>query len=265
MELLKAGLVSITFRQMKPVDIVRLVQAAGLEGIEWGGDIHVPHGDVATAKAVSAMMADAGLQTAAYGSYYNVGCADPGFDQAKRVFETAAGLGAPTVRMWAGEKGSADADDLYRRHVADRSRAIAELAGQWGGTVSFEFHHGTLTDTNDSANRLLDDVGDSRVKSYWQPDYTMDAEYRLKGLVWMKPRLTNLHVFHWQFEADGSVVRNPLIAGRQELKAFFECVRALPGTHYAMIEFVKGDSPEQFKEDAAALKELLPVSRIPGE
>ena len=35
------GLCSVTFRPMKPLDICKLSQQAGLKSIEWGGDVHV--------------------------------------------------------------------------------------------------------------------------------------------------------------------------------------------------------------------------------
>ena len=41
------GLVSVTFRKLSPEEIVQLVVSSGLKGIEWGGDIHLPHGILA--------------------------------------------------------------------------------------------------------------------------------------------------------------------------------------------------------------------------
>ena len=66
------GLVSVTFRQLAPREIVQLAAAAGLRGIEWGGDIHVPHGDLQAARAVRDITAAAGLQVLAYGSYFRL-------------------------------------------------------------------------------------------------------------------------------------------------------------------------------------------------
>ena len=48
--MIHTGLVSVTFRKLEPAEIVDLVKQAGLQGIEWGGDIHVPHGDIQRAK-----------------------------------------------------------------------------------------------------------------------------------------------------------------------------------------------------------------------
>ena len=41
--MIESGLVSITFRKLTVEKIIELVKEAGLQGIEWGGDVHVPH------------------------------------------------------------------------------------------------------------------------------------------------------------------------------------------------------------------------------
>ena len=46
------GLTSITFRQLTVEQIVELVQQSGLDGIEWGGDVHVKPGEEALAREV---------------------------------------------------------------------------------------------------------------------------------------------------------------------------------------------------------------------
>ena len=43
--MLTGGLVSITFRDLEANEIIDLVKKSGLTAIEWGGDVHVPHGD----------------------------------------------------------------------------------------------------------------------------------------------------------------------------------------------------------------------------
>ena len=76
-----AGLVSVSFREERPESILREASAAGLSGIEWGGDVHVPPGDLDTARSVARLTAGAGLQVFAYGSYYRLGMsANPASD-----------------------------------------------------------------------------------------------------------------------------------------------------------------------------------------
>ena len=97
------GLVSITFRQLSVTEIIALVTQAGLAAVEWGGDIHAPHGDEAQAQAIARMGADAGLRVAAYGSYYRVGHPETGPFEA--VLASAVALGAPHIRVWPGQPG----------------------------------------------------------------------------------------------------------------------------------------------------------------
>ena len=65
------GLVSISFRDRSPEEIASAVRRAGLDAVEWGGDVHVPHGDTATAEKVRAI--SDGLALPEYGSYYRIG------------------------------------------------------------------------------------------------------------------------------------------------------------------------------------------------
>ncbi|MFN2155934.1 MAG: sugar phosphate isomerase/epimerase, partial [Anaerolineae bacterium] len=97
--MIRSGLVSITFRQLSPAEIVARAAQAGLEAIEWGGDVHVPHGDVDAARTVRRTTEEAGLQVAAYGAYYRVGHEEP--CPFADVLESAVALGAPLIRVWA--------------------------------------------------------------------------------------------------------------------------------------------------------------------
>src|SRR5690242_18609852 len=98
-----SGLVSVTFRQLPPQQIVELAAQGGLAAIEWGGDVHVPHGELQTARRVLERTRQAGLQVAAYGSYYRVGVSPAQGLAFESVLETALALQAPTIRVWAGQ------------------------------------------------------------------------------------------------------------------------------------------------------------------
>jgi len=254
------GLVSITFRQLSPQKVVDLVQQAQLVGIEWGGDIHVPHGDAQRARDVRQMTEDAGLQVAAYGSYYRVSHNETGpFDA---VLETAVSLGAPLIRVWAGKQGSKSADVDYWMRVVDDSQRIADLAAQENIVIVYEFHNKTLTDTNEAARDLLERVAHKNVKSYWQPPRYSETEYNLIGLDWIMPWLWGLHVFAWHPETGA---RQPLAAGAEDWHLYLskaaECARDL----YALIEFVVDDEPANFLRDAETLRQWLAAIHRPDE
>ena len=250
--MIHSGLVSITFRQLRPRAVVDLVVRAGLEGIEWGGDVHVPHGDLVRAAEVAAMTADAGLAACAYGSYYRVGHDEP--VPFEPVLETAEALGTSLIRVWAGTKASGEADEDYRRRVVDESIRIAELAERAGMIVAYEHHGHTLTDTLASARRLLDEVTQANVQTYWQPPKGASLDDCIASLGDVLGRLAHLHVFHWD-RATGD--RLPLAPGRADWLTLLRIAAATGRPHFAMLEFVRDNDPEAFLEDAVVLREML--------
>lgn len=251
---IKTGLVSVTFRKLSVGEIIGLVQQAGLSAIEWGGDIHVPHGDVAKAKDAMKQTRDAGLAVAAYGSYYRIIRSEEDGLPFERVLECAVALGAPTLRVWAGTISAAVADLEYRGRVAAEARRIADLAGRAGLTISFESHGGTLTDAHESAVRLLKDVNHPNVRTHWQPLNGVPMGPNLAGLRELLPWLSNVHVFHWW---PTHLDRHPLADGRENWLPYLAAVAADPKDRYALLEFVRGEEPDQFLRDAATLKHWL--------
>jgi sugar phosphate isomerase/epimerase len=249
--MLKGGLVSVTFRKRSPAEVVELVAGAGLDCIEWGGDVHCPHGDTARAAEIKQLTEDAGLRVSAYGSYYRLAEENP-FSM-ENVVASARALGAPTIRVWAGRQGSAEADAGYRARVIEESRRAAELAAGAGITVSYEYHGNTLTDTNDSALALLREVDHENIRTFWQPPNGMETGYRLAGLKNVKPWMSSVHIFTW----DAENRRLPLAEGESWWPLFLAEAGAVPGDHDVLMEFVADDRPENFERDAQVLKRWL--------
>lgn len=256
------GLVSITFRQLSAREVVALAAQAHIAGVEWGGDIHVPPGDLQRAETVRQMTVDAGLHPAVYGSYYRVWPQSP--CSFNIILDTAAALGAETVRVWAGKKASAGADQAQRARTAEELERIAGLAAEAGVRVALEYHPGTLTDTPESAGALLEAAKHPNLFSLWQPRPEWSQAQNLAALRALGGRLSNLHVFTWrpQKSAPWGVERLALADGRADWSAYLQAAAeapdaALRARRWAMIEFVRGDRPEAFLEDAAALKSWL--------
>ncbi|WP_127588405.1 sugar phosphate isomerase/epimerase family protein [Paenibacillus koleovorans] len=245
--MLYTGLLSVTFRKLSAEQIVSLVVEAGLDGIEWGGDIHVPPGDVETAKAVRVMTEQAGLKVAAYGSYYRVGTGQSFED----VLSSASALGAPVIRVWAGNKGSAAADEAWWDAVVEDTRAIGERAAQAGIRIAFEFHQNTLTDELDATLRLLKAADHPNVYSYWQALRPFESGAYAGELEALTPWLTNVHVYYISYGTRHSLEEGESVWDRY--------LAALPSgeDRYVMLEFVKDDAPEQFLQDAATLKRIV--------
>ena len=129
---------------------------------------------------------------------------------------------------------------------------IATAAKEENIEIAFEFHKNTLTDTNESCLELLKRVNEVNVKSYWQPSQDMNVEERISGLEAVLPLLSHIHVFHW-----GNGEKFPLAQGLNEWKQYMDVIKKAEGDRYAMLEFVRDNSIEQFFDDAATLKEII--------
>lgn len=254
-ECILPGLVSITFRQLAPREIVELVAEAQLAGIEWGGDIHVPHGDLARAREVGRRTRDAGLAVAAYGSYYEVGKSENEGLAFTSVLETALALGAPLIRVWAGNTGPAQTDAVTRQHIVADSQRIATLAAAAQVPVAYEFHGGTLTETASSALDLLRTVRHPNLATLWQTPLGLDDAACAASLRQLLPEVRNLHVFHW--DAAGFADRRPLADGAARWQTLFGMLGETGREHYALLEYVANDDSQSFRRDAQTLRELV--------
>ncbi|MFT4157293.1 MAG: TIM barrel protein [Microbacterium sp.] len=247
---IRPGLCSVTFRALAPKEIVALAASAGLEAIEWGGDVHVPAGDVARAAQVARATADAGLAVASYGSYFRAG-AD---EELTPILDSAEALGADRVRIWAGSVDSAEATQGDWRRVVDRLRLAASEAGERGIELALEFHSGTLAATAPETLRLLSDVGSAHVSTYWQPTVGASVDRVLEEYLLLAARTSAAHVFSWWPASE----RLPLRARDALWTRFFA---AAASTEHpprdALLEFVPGDDPAVLVREAAALRSYL--------
>jgi 3-dehydroshikimate dehydratase len=260
--MMKTGICSITFRQFDVQQVVDLVKEAGLDAIEWGGDVHVPPGDLKAAQAARRATERAGLEVSSYGSYYRVLDKAGQTENFEPVLTSALALGADTIRIWAGYQGSAQTDTETRQCFVEHARRVAEQADRVGLTLGFEFHDHSLTDTNESAERLLQEIDTPNVTIYWQPMYQgPPMEYRMAGLTGLKDRISNFHVFHWEYDDSKTswieaVDRRPLSEGHADWKQYF-AVELPCRERFALLEFVRDDDPQRFIEDAATLKQWI--------
>lgn len=249
--MIKIGLVSITFRYRSVNEIINASKKAKIDGIEWGGDVHVPHGNITVARETGEKTRTAGLEVAAYGSYFSFDNDEVTFGD---VLNTAIALGAPLIRVWAGRVGSFECSkEYYNRIVTDVQRA-GDLAQKKGLMLAFEFHGGTITDTNESALKFMDDIGHSSVFSYWQPPVGSSLEDNLCGIELIKKYLKWIHVFHWEPDFNN---KRRLKKGAHLWQSYIRKIREISGDRWALIEFVEDNSFESFYDDAKTLKKII--------
>ena len=264
---------TVTLRAHTPAEIVSILTENGVDAVEWAGDVHVPPGDTGTAAEVKVLCEAAGIACPSYGAYYQCdggGQGDGPFRfnlGPEAALDSARALGAPDIRVWAGRKGSAVADAAYREEVARHLGEFCDRTASLGMSVHLEFHPNTLTDSLASTLALVHAVAKDNLFTYWQPRVTADIQENLSDLQELKPFISNVHVYHWLLEKDGVTKnRRPLEEGREAWQAYLGELNDLPGEHYAMIEFVRGDTLSQFAEDVKVLRSIIEVAgqQAPG-
>jgi sugar phosphate isomerase/epimerase len=240
------GLTSVSFRSLSAGKIISLAKSAGLDGIEWGGDIHAAPGDTSLAAKIRAETLEAGLKVLSYGSYYKLsegGVFTP-------VLETALALGAPLIRVWAGTIPSAQADEACYNSAAAELRTVCDQAGEHGIRIGLEYHRGTLTDTCESAGKLLRLTDRETLSTYWQPNPDLSAAEHRREIALLLPRISSIHVFHWE---KGNV-RRPLAEGEG---LWDDYIHLLGKNREYIMEFVMNDDEANFFADAKTLRRLL--------
>ena len=244
---MKTGLISVTFRPLGRNKITELAREAELDSIIWGGDVHVPHGDLAAAKEAKELCLGVGIDTDVYGSYYKL--ADDGYET---VFDTASALGSSVVRIWAGPKGSADTSEDERAVITERLARAADAAKARGLTLAFEYHGGTLTDNVESALRLLHEADRENVRLHWQPNQYRDFEFNVRALELAVPYVDAVHVFAWRGND-----KFPLSTQEREWRTYFDILAKHGSCKLAALEFVPVECRDDLMRDAETLKKIL--------
>ena len=249
--MIRSGLVSATFKGLSVRQVLEIARNAGLNAIEWSENHHIPAGDEAFASTVRDLTLDFGLEIAGYGSYFRLG---QGMDILPSL-RTAKALGAHQMRIWAGAKSSADVSPEERKGLENELSGVCRISEDMGVVLNLEWHKNTLTDTNESGLALLQVIDSPNLRTLWQPTMALSETEREEGLKMILPYLSYMHVYHWDKSG-----RRPLEEGREQWGRYFNVLDENKD-YYALLEFVKDDSEEQFYKDADVLKEMLGYGR----
>lgn len=244
---MKTGLVSVTFRKLDVLDIIKLVHETGLDGIEWGSDIHVPVGDIEKAKYVASLMKQYNLETISYGSYYRC----TGEDDFSLVLETAKALNTTNIRVWAGRKNSEEFSESEKEDLILNIQNICKQAQEYNMTVSFEYHGKTFTNTQKSTLELLEKVKMDNNYTYWQPLANADEENKLINVkrLYSDKKLMNIHAYHWDKDGTAFMLNEALDLWKKRIENI-DC-------NAILLEFVKDGTVENYYKDVNTLKEIL--------
>lgn len=244
------GLVSVSFRQHSPAQIIDAAARAGLCCIEWGSDVHLPPGATATAHQIRRTMQDAGLFASSFGSYFRIGV--DAADAFPAVLETAGEIDAPIIRVWGYDRPLSQVDDGTLEKLIRDATDIAEQAETAGVKVCLECHPGTLTEEYRDAVRFVESVGMDSFGMYWQPNQHKDTAYNLAAATALAPMTACIHAFHWIGEG-----HYPLADGAEIWRDYLAIFKNAGCEIPVLLEFMPDGKLETLEREATTLLSLL--------
>ena len=245
----KKGVVSVSFRDKTPEEIVESAAESGLQCIEWGSDVHVPFNNLENAREVFEKTAQKGLFVSSYGTYFGID--RDGLSELNCYMETAKALHTNKMRIWPPGKPSKKiiADGEWKSYVKKTSR-LAQVAEKSGIVLMLECHPFTLTDDYNAALEFFEAVNQPNLRLCWQPNQYKSLDYNLKSIKKLKRYIENVHVFNWD-----KTQRYPLEDGIETWKSYLKEIEASP--HCLLLEFMYDDKFSSLPQTAAALDEII--------
>ncbi len=250
------GVCSVSFRGNTAEEIIRAAKEAGLDGIEWGSDVHVRPDDRENAVTVRRKMDEAGLQTLSYGTYFGIEQLE--IEPIEAYLKTADILGTDVLRIWPPNSGISELSrEAYERYV-DFARQVAVCAQKYGKRLCLERHPNTMTEKPTDALRYLRDIGKENVRMYWQPNQFADEAENLESAALLSEWIEHVHVFEWHGEQ-----RYPL---RDGLERWCRYAGVIGQRERAwLLEFMPDDRITSLRPSAETLREILETARAKEE
>lgn len=243
----KPGLVSISFRQYSPKEIIIASKNAGLTCIEWGSDVHAPKDDISALNEIRALQEKYDIVCCSYGTYFRLGV-NP-IDELPEYIKAAKILGTNILRLWCGSKNSQDYDNRERMELFNECKRAAEIAQREEVILCMECHNFTYTNEVNSAVELMEFVDSPYFRMYWQPNQYKSKFDNLIYANAISKYTEHLHVFNWEGDA-----RFPLAEKIDEWK---EYLKIFEGNRALLLEFVPDDKIETLACEADALKKII--------
>lgn len=240
------GLVSISFRNHTPEEIISAAKAAGLGCIEWGSDVHAPFDKPRQLSNIACLQDEYKIQCSSYGTYFCLGRND--ISELEGYINAAGILDTDILRLWCGTKSSLK----YSRHEKERLYAqcydAANIAAKHGVTICMECHNNTLTDTKDAALELMQTIDSPHFRMYWQPNQYKSLEENLSYARSIAPYCKHIHVFNWEGN-----VKLPLSEGSKVWKQY---LNEFTGEKTLLLEFMPDNMIESLQEEARSLYQI---------
>lgn len=241
------GLVSVSFRQHMPKDILQAVKAAGLSCVEWGSDVHAPCHDVERLREIAVLQKEYGISCSSYGTYFRLG--ETPMEELENHIQAAKLLGTNILRLWCGVKSGENMTDKERNALLEVCKKAAEIAESSEMILCMECHRETFTEDPDDAVWLMRAVNSPHFRMYWQPFQWQDPEKNVKNAAKIANYAEHIHVFNWKGKEKFPLAE--AVAEWQNYLKQFSTPRTL------LLEFMPNGTLEELACEAAALRTII--------
>lgn len=241
------GLVSISFRDHSPEEIIAEAVKCRLNAIEWGSDVHAPRQDDSRLTEIAIAQTEAEIPCCSYGSYFRLGFTP--MEELAEYIRAAKKLGTGIVRIWAGRKKASDCSEEERQAFLALCTQAAEIAREQDVVLCLECHRRSYTETKEGALELMEHVNSPHFRMYWQPNPDISVAENSSYIRALREYIIHVHVFHWVADQ-----RLPL---REGLAVWEKYLSELNGDHHLLLEFMPDDQIESLQAEAAVLHQLV--------
>lgn len=245
MNILKTGVASVTFRNKTVSEVVGIAKKAGVDYIEWGGDVHVRTSEEAL--EAKRICDENGIKICSYGSYYRVGCRDG--KKWEEICIIASGMGASSVRVWLGSKNSEDTSADEYTVLLEDLKSMCSVAEKYNLTVCPECHDNTFNNNTDAFLKIRKELGADNFKTYFQSRY-FRFDYDIDRIGRTFDYIENVHVSY------RDLIREQRF--RKKDKNYLDkLLRKFTGMNFGgvvLVEFTKGSKEKNFIKDIGKIK-----------
>jgi 3-dehydroshikimate dehydratase len=167
--MIRIGLSSTALLTRDYREVLRIAREAGLDALEWAGDMHVPHDDAAAAASIMMETLRAGLTIASFAPLYRAGASGETGLRFDAVLQAASILQAPIVRVYVGGAREAGGGGEETRPLAESLRRLGDKAAVKGITLCLSLGRNTWMDRYSAARAIVAEIGHPFVRLAWEP------------------------------------------------------------------------------------------------
>ncbi|MBQ6823858.1 MAG: TIM barrel protein [Clostridia bacterium] len=237
------GLVSVSFREHTPEEILKAMKETPLTCIEWGSDVHCPP---QKAEEIAALQKQYGIECCSYGTYFRLGVTP--MEELPQYIRAAKALGTDILRLWCGNKNSEDYSHAEKETLFALCRQAAETAEREGVLLCMECHIKTFTNRKEAALELMAAVDSPHFQMYWQPNQFHTEEENMEYAQAIAPYTKRIHIFNWKEKE-----KFPLAEGTETWQNYLTAFESQP----LLLEFMPDGTIESLPAEAESLRKLI--------